>query len=558
LNSITLTFDVDLPELKPLSTGNLTCLYENGNLRYIKLGEIEVIRMIYSAVRDRDWKTIPYTVSDEKIEKRPDGFTITYKALYCLGEINYEASIEIVGEENKISFSMKGQSRSWFESNRIGLCVHHPLKECLGKIVSLTSSADTCYQTQFPTLISPHQPFKKIRKMEWGPTEGVLAKLGFEGEVFETEDQRNWTDSSFKTYSRPLELPFPFPIEQGETMQQKITLEVQGLLKPTTGETTTTGTHKIPFPRLGSCRPVGSPHLSDKELALLAKTGLDHYRVELDMANGWEDEFLNGASEAERLGIGLELVVFFDSNFSGQLENLLQHSAFVTSNILSVLILSSTQKTTEPQLMDTAFKEIKKRFPELSVGYGTDAYFTELNRNRPEGLNFDFLSFSINPQVHATDTRSLIENLESQKDVLNSAKVLAAGRDVHVSPLTFKRRYNPDATSGDGRKQNGETDLRQETAFGVSWTLASIENLAQAQRITLFKTLGPNGLIQEGKLSPFADMLIKIREFDPLFIIRSANSTVDATFTVENKVGEHLQIVSKGFYSALTQNEVTI
>ena len=33
------------------------------------------------------------------------------------------------------------------------------------------------------------------------------------------EDQRNWSDASFKTYSRPLALPFPYPVAAGEVLQ---------------------------------------------------------------------------------------------------------------------------------------------------------------------------------------------------------------------------------------------------------------------------------------------------------------------------------------------------
>ena len=38
-----------------------------------------------------------------------------------------------------------------------------------------------------------------------------------EGDTWETEDHRNWTDASFKTYSRPLSLPYPYAIAKGET-----------------------------------------------------------------------------------------------------------------------------------------------------------------------------------------------------------------------------------------------------------------------------------------------------------------------------------------------------
>lgn len=38
---------------------------------------------------------------------------------------------------------------------------------------------------------------------------GVTVGIDFSGETFEMEDQRNWTDASFKTYCRPLARPAP-------------------------------------------------------------------------------------------------------------------------------------------------------------------------------------------------------------------------------------------------------------------------------------------------------------------------------------------------------------
>ena len=37
----------------------------------------------------------------------------------------------------------------------------------------------------------------------------MWANVAFDGDIFEMEDQRNWTDASYKIYSTPLRLPFP-------------------------------------------------------------------------------------------------------------------------------------------------------------------------------------------------------------------------------------------------------------------------------------------------------------------------------------------------------------
>ena len=54
----------DLPRRIILSAGPLTAEFETGDLRYIRLGDREIIRRIYAAVRDRNWRTISGQISD--------------------------------------------------------------------------------------------------------------------------------------------------------------------------------------------------------------------------------------------------------------------------------------------------------------------------------------------------------------------------------------------------------------------------------------------------------------------------------------------------------------
>ena len=52
-----------------------------------------------------------------------------------------------------------------------------------------------------------------------------------EGDSWETEDHRNWTDASFKTYSRPLALPYPYKVAaRAEETRHTATLTFAGKL----------------------------------------------------------------------------------------------------------------------------------------------------------------------------------------------------------------------------------------------------------------------------------------------------------------------------------------
>ena len=82
-------------------------------------------------------------------------------------------------------------------------------------------SDGTVEHSRFPVDISPHQPAFDIAGLSWRD-DGLDVDVRFAGDMFEMEDQRNWTDASYKTYSRPLALPFPYPLAAGERVVQSI------------------------------------------------------------------------------------------------------------------------------------------------------------------------------------------------------------------------------------------------------------------------------------------------------------------------------------------------
>jgi hypothetical protein len=56
---------------------------------------------------------------------------------------------------------------------------------------------------------------------------GRWARFRFSGDLFEMEDQRNWTDASFKTYSTPLSLGYPHHAGVGRRFEQRVVVSVE-------------------------------------------------------------------------------------------------------------------------------------------------------------------------------------------------------------------------------------------------------------------------------------------------------------------------------------------
>ena len=529
---ITIPFDEKLLPTRKLSTPSLNCLYEHGSLRYVRCGETEVVRMIYFAVRDKDWNTVPYQIENESIQISEDGFSIRYHALHELNDIIYRTEVVIKAEADAISFSVKGEAISSFKRNRIGICVLHPIDGCAGIPAEIQTQSATKYIAPFPTLIAPHQPFRDVKKMEYAVADSVKVSLSFEGDIFETEDQRNWADSSFKTYSTPVDLPMPVDVTPGDKIEQTIGLKITGTSRGSQNSAAHDETTVV-FPKIGyGC--TGDDEFNLEELSLLKQLPFDHYRVELVLYEPkWKKVLQRRLAEATQLRSKLELILFFDDDFEIQLQAFLNEVAENFTSAVSILPLQKGQAVTPLKLLQFVYEKMKMAYPLIEIGYGSDGFFADINRNRPGSEHFDFLSFPLCPQVHASDSRSLMENLERQRDLYETAQSFALGKKVHISPVTFKIR-----TAATGSLPVAGYDARLHSHFGSMWTLYTIRNLARADRLTFYDT---KGILSTATESPLFKLLQQLKSFDPVKIVEQDASMLNGKVVMENGQGKTLE-----------------
>jgi hypothetical protein len=141
------------PSALPLRAGPLTMLFEPDNafLRYIRLGDHEVVRNVYAVVRDQNWNTIAWKVSNLRTDARADSFQITFDVECREREVHFVWKGILSGAaDGKISFSFNGEAKSNFRRNRIGICVLHPIVECAGKTAMIEHTNGAREQTIFP------------------------------------------------------------------------------------------------------------------------------------------------------------------------------------------------------------------------------------------------------------------------------------------------------------------------------------------------------------------------------------------------------------------------
>ncbi len=490
-----------------LSTGHLEVLFENGFLRYIRFGNAELLRMIYFAVRDSNWGTVPHHITNATLTKNPGGFLLHYECTCKQKGIDFRWECRIEGTGNTLTFEINGEAHSHFDANRIGFCVLHPIDQCAGKEVRITHSNGSSTVKTFPKAIAPHQPFKDIKGMAWEADTSEV-KLFFEGDVFETEDQRNWLDASYKTYCTPLELPFPLSWEIGKTVSQRIRLEVIPRLLDTSFDQGTDLKLNIlgntsTLPRLGLEANGRIP--SDWELQKLKDLQLSFLRVEIRL-DGKEENVESNLVQAKRLQLPIELILFTNNNASA-LGNRLKKINWEGLIIMSILALNTETLTTKRGFLEKVRPVLRATFGKAPIGGGTDHYFTQINRERPPSNSIDFLSFSANPQVHAFDDLSILETAQTFTSVIESAQMISGGKPIHISPITLKPRSNPDATVAISEEEQARArlDHRHKTPLNALWTLASLKNIIQgsAAQATFFQTLGDEGLLSDSGRSLF-------------------------------------------------------
>lgn len=509
--------DTDLPPQTALRAGPLSLLYEYGSVRQIRLGSQLIVQQIYFALRDQNWGTIEPTFFDHKIIHDEDTFRITFQARHLQHDIDFSWQGTITGAaDGTIVLHIDGEALSDFLRNRIGFCVLHPAR-CAGLPCTIEQVDGQIIEGTFPLYISPHQPFHDIRAITFEAIPDLKVEVRMEGDTFEMEDQRNWTDASFKTYCTPLGLPFPVRVKKGDKVTQTITVRLVGTLPDVSADARESphnlrlvfGDEETPLPAIGlACASHGRP-LSTGEIHRLRALNLAHLRFNLDLRQkDYAERLRQAVAEARQIGVGLEIALTLTADARFELEALAKQLALIGPPVLRWLIFHQNEKSTSTQWVALAREVLAEYPPGAAFGGGTDAFFTELNRGRPDTKVMDFVTFSTNPQVHAFDNTSLVETLPIHHDLIVSARQFVGQCPIIVSPVTFKMRWNPNATGTEPPLEPGElprqVDPRQMSLFGAGWTLGNTKYLAEAgaHSITYYESCGWLGVMETEAGSP--------------------------------------------------------
>ena len=522
--------DSPIPEMRVLRAGPVSLLLDGVDLRYLRIGGTELIRRVYTAVRDEDWDTVPGVVSGMTLEEGETSFRLEFDMRHARREVDFGWHGLITGDENgRVEISLDGRAEADLVYNRIGLCVHHPWRETAG--ASFTARTPTGELVGvFPDLIGPqvivdgayNALFAAYDRLEVELESGGSLLLEFEGDLWETEDHRNWTDANFKTYSTPIALGFPYRLAAGGSLRQRLVItpidvpatdDTASPVRLTLGEATGT---RVPAIGLGSDRDGHRP--DDHEAQALAGLSPRHLRVEVRLDSpDWRESLAAAQATAGRIGCALEMALMFREEHVDELTALAEALAGgpTVDRVLVTLAGGRTatpEETTPAGLVGVAREALAAALPGASFIGGTEIYFTEINRTRPNHENWDGVCYSLTPQIHAFTDVDVVENLDAQAETVRSARAVAAGKPITVSPITMRRRYNFHAVGDPPPTPAGtlpdSVDVRQSSLFGAAWTAGSLKYISEAgaATVTYYESTGWRGLIERAAGSPLPDL----------------------------------------------------
>lgn len=569
------------PAVQPvvLRAGPLTADLIDGNLRTIRHGGTEVLRAIGYIVRDRDWGTYEPAISGLTVNQRADGFSVSYNAR-CEGpdSTNLMFAVAIVGQpDGNLSFDVTATPDGDFKTNRCGFCILHPIRDLAGAPVKVEHTDGTVIETTLPEKIDPWQPFKAMRAITTTVRPGLLAECRMEGDTFEMEDQRNWSDASYKTYVRPLALPWPYTLPSGEPVRQTVSLRFEE-----TGEgvhasalavrnepiSLSLGAAGPALPAIGLVIYPEDAQATIVNLGLLEKIAPQRLLFHFDRLAGHGAEairhFTAVASACPKAAATLEIAVPCRRALDAELGEIAAFMDEAGLDLSAVMVSPAVDRQSTPPgsawpdcpALEDVYAAARRAFPRQKLGGGMLSYFTELNRKPVPAERLDFISHCTCPIVHAADDLSVMQSLEALPFITGSFRAAYGEKPYRIGPSTIAMRQNP---YGGATKDNPSLqriamagrDPRHTALFGAAWALGYAARVAPAglDQLVLSSLAGPFGLVA-GAGEPVAEGTER-----PLFHVVQALAQLSGAAYVPVETGQGNAVAGLG---AATKNGVVV
>ena len=215
------------PDTQRVEHAGFTFDIARAAIRNVTYEGAQLIDLVYTAIRPWDWSTLDPDEHTQSVEFLGENCVVTITDIFGS---SMQGTTKLTIEPNGkfvIDYQLAGLER--YEINRWGVCFCLHTGDWMGS--SVLASGNT-----FKLLkeISPQRVidgvtqglFPASNDMHFLAPDQRSLKVLSTGKVLEAEDQRNWTDNTYKIYSGSLSEPRPFVIDKGITWNQKVQFEV--------------------------------------------------------------------------------------------------------------------------------------------------------------------------------------------------------------------------------------------------------------------------------------------------------------------------------------------
>ena len=436
-------------------------------IRNITYQGAQIIDLLYTAIRPWDWSTLDPEEHSENVEISGENCIVTIS-----DRINdaLQGKLVLTLQPNgkfTIDYQLTGLAN--FEINRWGVCFCLHTGDWMGSTVSAGGDSYQLLKDISPQRVVDGVTqglFPSSNDMHFIAPDKRALKVVSTGKVLEAEDQRNWTDNTYKIYSGSLAEPRPFVMEKGAIWEQRVEFQVTPPVGATPDGSKIIAKEIPSLPRIGLQFNADSLLPGDDLEKALFILDIDHIRI--------NEESLTAQKIAtvSKSGLALEAALL-SSNSGDLLAREVEHLSSRVPAGSRLLVHREAREIIQEQ-------DLPKNTSLNTYIPGTDAYLVDLHRNK-----YDFgdsVSYSMAPTVHSTDPETIFKTLYTQKESIEFAQKYLAPQ-VSISPITFSTRGNPETGHlRDNRIKFAQPEMagRIKNLSAAAWTLGSIFALASA------------------------------------------------------------------------------
>ena len=463
-------------------------------IRNLTFEGAQIIDLLYTAIRPEDWSTLTADQHNEEVQFSGEDCIITINDIYN-GALHGKTTLTLrSGGRFTVDYQLVGLGK--FAINRWGICFCLHTGDWVGSKVLADGDSHVLSKEIAPQRVIDGITkgiFPAANSLQFIAPDQRSIKVTSSSRLLEAEDQRNWTDNTYKIYSGSLAEPRPFLIEEGVKWEQSVEFEVTPPSKPGEDGSRIFATDIPSLPRIG-VQFNDEPLLANDDLEK-ALVILDIYHIRIN------EESLSAQKMATISKSGLVLeAALLSSNNGNDLAREVEHlSSRIAAGSRLLIHREKRQVVEEGDLPKN--NSLNNYIP------GSDAYLVDLHREKFEFANA--VSYSMVPTVHTIDPESIFKTLYAQKESIEFAQKFIAPQ-VSLSPITFSTRGNPETGHlRENRSNFSQPDVAAQIKdlSAAAWTLGSIFALASAGAYsgTWHELFGEFGIIyNEGSAVKFS------------------------------------------------------